>query len=69
MRMLGTSRNGEQGSKLMLGAFTLLALLGVLGGGLHEGYSEPELFVIFGSVGVALCYLSNVLGWLNNRPK
>ena len=53
----------------MLGAFTLLALLGVLGGGLHEGYSKPELFVIFGSVAVALYYLSHVLGWLKNRPK
>ena len=51
----------------MVAAFTLLALLGVLGGTMHEGYSKSELFVIFGSLAVAVYYLSQVLGWWKKR--
>jgi hypothetical protein len=69
MRILGTSRNGDKGSKLMLVSFTLLAFVGVLGGAMHEGYSKSELFAIFGSLAVALYYLFQVLGWLKNRPR
>ena len=52
----------------MLGSFTLLAFFGVLGGTMHQGYSKSELFVIFGSLAVALYYFFQVLGWLKNRP-
>ena len=45
----------------MLGAFALLAFFGVLGGSMHDGYSQPELFVIFASLAIALYYLSQVL--------
>jgi hypothetical protein len=67
MRILGTSSNGDKGCRLMVAAFTLLALLGVLGGTMHEGYSKSELFVIFGSLAVAVYYLSQVLGWWKKR--
>ncbi len=53
----------------MLAAFTLLALLGVLGGAMHDGYSKSELFVISGSLAVALYYLSQVWGWRKNRTR
>lgn len=44
----------------MLGAFTLLAFLGALGGSMHDGYSKSEVFVIFASLAVALYYLCEV---------
>lgn len=54
----------------MLGCFALLALLGVIGGSMHrDGYSKSELFVIFGSLAVALYYLSQVLGWWKKRTR
>lgn len=70
MRMFGTSRTGEKSCRLMLGCFALLAFLGVLGGSMHrDGYSKSELFVIFGSLAVALYYLSQVLGWWKKHAR
>jgi hypothetical protein len=69
MRVFGTSRSGDKGCKLILGAVALLGFLAALGGITHEGYSKSELFVIFGSLAVALYYVSQILGWRKKRPR
>jgi hypothetical protein len=69
MRIFGTSRSGEKGCKPMLGCFALLAFLAALCGSMHDGYSKSELFVSFGSLAVALYYLSQVLGWRKKHAR
>jgi hypothetical protein len=69
MRILGISKRGDRSGELMFGAFALLAFIGALDGSMHDGYSSSELFVIFCSLAVALCYLSQILDWWKKKPK